>query len=66
MPKTVAFLGPEGTYTDEACYLYAPDAEVAVEGDSVPGGSGAPQGRDAAIHARRSAGRLPGMGGDAT
>ena len=27
MPKTVAYLGPEGTYTDEACYFYAPDEE---------------------------------------
>ena len=27
MPKTVAFLGPIGTYTDEASYLYAPSAE---------------------------------------
>ncbi|MDP6666355.1 MAG: prephenate dehydratase [Dehalococcoidia bacterium] len=27
MPKKVAFLGPIGTYTDEACFLYAPDAE---------------------------------------
>ncbi|MCZ6539026.1 MAG: prephenate dehydratase, partial [Chloroflexi bacterium] len=27
MPEKVAFLGPIGTYTDEACYLYAPDAE---------------------------------------
>jgi prephenate dehydratase len=27
MPKTVAYLGPEGTYTDEACFLYAPNEE---------------------------------------
>ncbi len=27
MPKTIAFLGPIGTYTDEASYLYAPNAE---------------------------------------
>ena len=27
MPKTIAFLGPIGTYTDEASYLYAPSAE---------------------------------------
>jgi len=27
MPKTVAFLGPVGTYTDEACFFYAPDEE---------------------------------------
>jgi prephenate dehydratase len=27
MPRTIAFLGPIGTYTDEASYLYAPDAE---------------------------------------
>ena len=27
MPKSVAFLGPEGTYTEEASYLYAPDAD---------------------------------------
>ncbi len=27
MSEKVAFLGPIGTYTDEACYLYAPDAE---------------------------------------
>ena len=27
MPEKVAFLGPIGTYTDEACYLYAPGAE---------------------------------------
>lgn len=27
MPKKIAFLGPIGTYTDEASYLYAPSAE---------------------------------------
>jgi prephenate dehydratase len=27
MAKSVAFLGPEGTYTDEACFIYAPDAD---------------------------------------
>lgn len=27
MPKKIAFLGPIGTYTDEASYLYAPNAE---------------------------------------
>ena len=27
MPKTIAFLGPIGTYTDEASYLYALNAE---------------------------------------
>ena len=27
MPKQIAFLGPIGTYTDEASYLYAPSAE---------------------------------------
>ena len=27
MPKKIAFLGPIGTYTDEASYLYAPTAE---------------------------------------
>jgi prephenate dehydratase len=27
VPKTIAFLGPIGTYTDEASYLYAPSAE---------------------------------------
>lgn len=27
MTEKVAFLGPIGTYTDEACFLYAPDAE---------------------------------------
>ena len=27
MPEKIAFLGPIGTYTDEACYRYAPDAE---------------------------------------
>ncbi len=27
MPKKIAFLGPIGTYTDEASYLYAPRAE---------------------------------------
>ena len=27
MPKTVAYLGPEGTYTDEASFFYAPDEE---------------------------------------
>ena len=27
MPKKIAFLGPIGTYTDEASYLYAPKAE---------------------------------------
>lgn len=27
MPETIAFLGPIGTYTDEASYLYAPNAE---------------------------------------
>jgi prephenate dehydratase len=27
VPKTIAFLGPIGTYTDEASYLYAPNAE---------------------------------------
>ena len=27
MPKTIAFLGPIGTYTDEASYLYAPSAD---------------------------------------
>jgi len=27
MPKKIAFLGPIGTYTDEACFQYAPDAE---------------------------------------
>ena len=26
MPEKIAFLGPIGTYTDEACYRYAPDA----------------------------------------
>ena len=26
MLTSVAFLGPEGTYTDEASYLYAPSA----------------------------------------
>ncbi|MEK9675048.1 MAG: prephenate dehydratase [Chloroflexota bacterium] len=30
MSKKIAFLGPEGTYTDEAAYFYAPD------GDRVP------------------------------
>ena len=27
MPKKIAFLGPIGTYSDEASYLYAPNAE---------------------------------------
>jgi prephenate dehydratase len=27
VPKKIAFLGPIGTYTDEASYLYAPSAE---------------------------------------
>lgn len=27
MPEKIAFLGPIGTYTDEACFRYAPEAE---------------------------------------